>query len=152
MKKRKIIIIIAIIVICIAILVGVIFVKKSNGDISYYMIHDGYDSIDSKIISSYEEYQDFAEYIDKENNIYGNVFDFNTTRYNNEYFDTKSLAVINITGSGTDIYKDVEFHTEFNKLICDADIEHTDAIEDIMGGKIFLVEIDKNITDFIINK
>ena len=76
MKKRKLFIIIAIIVICTAILVGIIFNRQpnvniiSNGDVSYYMIHDGYDEIDSKIISSYEEYKEFEKYMDEENKKY----------------------------------------------------------------------------------
>ena len=159
MKKRKLFIIIAIIVICTAILVGIIFNRQpnvniiSNGDVSYYMIHDGYDEIDSKIISSYEEYKEFEKYMDEENKKYSG--NYNAKKYNRKYFDTKSLAVINIvTGTGMNRYNGVEFYTEANKLICNADIKYTKSsiVTADINGKVFLVEIDKNITDFIINK
>ena len=138
---KKFIIIILIIIICIAILAGVIFIKNSNTGIKSYLIKDEYDSIDSEIISTYEEYQEFVEYINQSNG-----YNFNSNRYDSGYFNSKSLAIINIIGE----IKDIEFFTESNKLICNVELEYK--VNDMARGHVYLVEIDKDIIDFNINR
>ena len=98
MNKKVLVIIVALVVIVIAIIIEVFFKAKneSSNDVDYEIIKDGYSSYESKIISNYQEYMEFVDYID----LPKNMNDFYSNKYNKKYFNNKSLAIINIvTGS-----------------------------------------------------
>lgn len=146
MSKGKIIIVIMAFLI---ILLGAIWlIPKSNN--SYTIIKNGYSSYDSKIISNYQEYQEFANYIKNQNVAYGKVYDFNSNKYNKQYFNNKSLAIINIvTGSGSNILRNIDITIAGNTLVCKANIDYGKGIPtDDINGKLILIEIDKSITNF----
>lgn len=148
-KNLKIILI----VIALVVLFGVIIIwsiPKKNVD--YVVIKDGYSSYKSKIISTYAEYMEFVNYIDSQNKSYGKVYNFNSNKYNEKYFNNKSLAIINIiTGSGMNELNNIDISVVGNLLICKVDINYASGIgigtTDIRG-KLLLIEIDKSVTDF----
>lgn len=110
-KNLKLIVIILLIVI----LTGVIKWLITKKNLEYSIIKDGYSSYKSKIISNYQEYIEFVDYIDSQNKAYGKVFKFNSNKYNEQYFKTKSIAIINIiTGSGMNKLKSIDFSISNN--------------------------------------
>ena len=150
-KNLKIIVIILMIVV----LTGIILLFIFKKDINYRVIRDGYPDYTSKIISNYQEYIEFVNYIDSENRTYGKLYDFNAKKYNEQYFKTKSLAIINIiTGSGMNKLKSINFSISDNTLICTVDIKRPKygVVTDDMNGKLLLVEIDKSVTNFKIER
>lgn len=150
-KNLKLIVIILLIVI----LTGVIKWLITKKNLEYSIIKDGYSSYKSKIISNYQEYIEFVDYIDSQNKAYGKVFKFNSNKYNEQYFKTKSIAIINIiTGSGMNKLKSIDFSISNNTLICTVDIHRPKggAVTDDIKGKVYLVEIDKSVTNFKIEK
>lgn len=129
--------------------------NHKNNEIEYKIIKNGYSSYESQIISSYEQYLTFANYIDSQNKSYGKVYDFNTNEYNKKYFATKSIAILNIiTGTGMNKLRNIDISINNNVLICDVDIEYTNSqvVTADINGKVILVEIDKSIEEFKINK
>ena len=101
----------------------------------------------------YQEYQEFANYIDKGNEAYGKVYNFNSNKYNENYFNNNSLAIINIvTGNGSNKLKNIDISITGDTLVCKANIEYGDGITDDINGKMILIEIDKSVTDFRIEK
>lgn len=151
--RKKLILIIAIVVI-IVILLSAILIIRSNSDINYYLIKDGYGDIKSKILSSYEDYKDFVEYINSENEAYGMVYKFDSTKYDSKYFASKSLAIINVViGSSMNKFKGIDFSIRFDKLICKPDIKYSKSsvVTADITGKVYLVEINKDVTNFEIN-
>ena len=146
MSKRKKIIIATIVFI--VLLIGAIWLipKSSNG---YTIIKNGYSSYKSKIISNYQEYQEFADYIDRQNVAYGKVYNFNSNKYNKNYFNNKSLAIINIvTGNGSNILKNIDISIVDNTLVCKPKVDYGDGITADINGKLILIEIDKSVTNF----
>lgn len=124
-------------------------------NVEYEVISDGYSDYESKIISDYQQYLELVKYIDSYNNAYGNVFNFDSNKYNEQYFDTKSLAILSIaTGTSMNKLKSIDISIRGNTLICNADIDYTesDIITMDMCGKVLLVEFDKSVTRFEINK
>lgn len=148
-KKQKILIITVLVV-----LLGAIiwFIYKKDSD--YVVIRDGPSSYESKIISNYTEYIEFIDYMNSQNKIYGKVYNFNSNKYNERYFDNKSLAIINInTGSGMNKLKNIDISIIGNLLVCKVDINYAEGIittDD--NGKLLLIEVDKSVTDFKIEK
>ena len=145
-NSKKIIILIA--CICVAILILLIAINIYNRvNIKYYIIY-GYSSIDSQIISSYEEYQLFVEKI--ENSDQYNCLNFDTTQYDSNYFKSKAIAIINIiTGSSDNKFNGIKFKIKFNTLICDPDITYARGTQSLdINGKVYLVEISNNVTEF----
>lgn len=148
-KKVKI----ALSIIIFIFLLGVVIFFVRRTDTDYTIIKNGYSSYESKIISSYQEYQEFANYIDKENEAYGKVYNFNSNKYNENYFNNNSLAIINIvTGNGSNKLKNIDISIIGDTLVCKANIEYGDGITDDINGKLILVEIDKSVIDFRIEK
>lgn len=146
-KKVKIILAIIIIIILFALVIWLIQ-QKNKG---YIIIGNGYSSYESKIISNYTEYVEFVNYMDSQNKAYGKVHDFNSNKYNEKYFDSKSLAIINIViGNGSNVYKNIDISIESNTLICKTKIKQGKGITDDINGKMILIEIDKSVTNFII--
>ena len=145
-KKLKIILIITVLVV----LVGVIIWFVPKKDIDYVVIKDGYSSYESKIISNYTEYIEFVNYTDLENKTYGKVYDFDSNKYDEKYFDNKSLAIINIiTGSSMNKLNNIAISVKGNSLVCKADIKYAKGtVTDDINGKLLLIEIDKSVTDF----
>lgn len=137
----------------IAILIVVISI--STHKLRYQVIKDGYDSYQSRIISNYQEYWDFIKHIDSENRAYGNVFSFNPNSYNEQYFNKKSLAILNIvTGSGMNKLNSIDIFVSGDTLVCNANIDYAKSsiVTADMHGKVILVEINKSIKNFKINK
>lgn len=149
-KNLKIILIVIVLVV----LVGIAIWFISKNDVDYIIIKDGYSSYKSKIISNYQEYIEFVDYIDSQNKAYGNEYNFNSNKYNERYFDNKSLAIINIiTGSGMDKLNNIDISITGNLLVCKADINYaTGIVTDDINGKLLLIEIDKSVTEFKIEK
>lgn len=144
-KKVKIILVIIVFII---LLIGICFIPKSNN--SYTIIKNGYSTYESKVISNYQEYQEFANYIDKANVAYGKVYTFNSNKYNENYFNNKSLAIINIvTGSSSNKLKNIDISIIGNTLVCKPNIDYVYGITtDDINGKLILIEIDKSVTNF----
>lgn len=151
-KKGKIILMIVAIVLLIILLslVAVLYTMKFwENEVDYKIIHYGHTDYRSKIISNYQEYQEFVEYVDSIRKNYGMRYDIDTKAYNEEYFDTKALAIVNITtGTGMNKFRGIKFATKDNTLIYKADIEYSksDVVTLDMNGNLFLVEIDNSIT------
>lgn len=149
-KKLKI----ALSIIILIVLLGIVMFLVRRIDTDYIIIKNGYSSYESKIISNYQEYQEFVNYIDKENEAYGKVYNFNSNKYNENYFNNNSLAIINIvTGNGSNKLKNIDISIAGDTLVCKANIEYGDGITtDDINGKLILVEIDKSVIDFRIEK
>lgn len=148
-KKLKI----ALLIIILIVLLGIVMFFVRRIDTDYTIIENGYFSYESKIISNYQEYQEFVNYIDKENEAYGKVYNFNSNKYNENYFNNNSLAIINIiTGNGSNKLKNIDISITGNTLVCKANIEYGNGITDDINGKLILVEIDKSVIDFRIEK
>lgn len=146
MNNRNLKITLVVIALLVITIVAIWFIPQKN--IDYVIIENGYSSYDSKIISNYQEYLEFIDYIDSQDKAYGenNKFDFN--KYNKEYFDNKSLAIINIvTGSSMNKLKNIDISVIGNLLICDVDIKYANGIVSTdINGKLLLVEINKSVT------
>ncbi len=135
-------------------------IKNNNGviandSLSYTIIENGYDSYESKIISNYQDYLDFVDYIDSYNKSYGKGYDLDSKKYDKEYFNKKSIAILNIiTGTGMNKLKSIDLSVNGNTLICNANIDYTSSkfVTDDIDGKVILVEIDKSIKKLKINK
>lgn len=83
----------------------------------------------------------------------GKVYNFNSEKYDEEYFDNKSLAIINIIiGNSSNSLKNIDISVIDNILVCKANIESGNEITDNINGKLILVEIDKSVTEFKIEK
>lgn len=150
-KKVKV----TLIIIAFVILIGVVICFIPKNDDGYVIIKNGYSSYESRIISNYQEYIEFVDYIDSQNKAYGEVYNFNSNKYNEEYFDNKSLAIINIvTGSGMNKLNNIEISIIGNLLICKADINYATggSVTADINGKLLLIEIDKSVTEFKIEK
>ena len=148
-KKVKIILLIIILFVLLGVVI--FFVKRTDTD--YTIIKNSYSSYESKIISNYQEYQEFANYIDKENEAYGKVYNFNSNKYNENYFNNNSLAILNIiTGNSSNKLKNIDISIIDNTLVCKANIEYGDGITNDINGKLILAEIDKSVIDFRIEK
>lgn len=115
--------------------------KKTNNNtnVKYTVIKDGYSSYQSRIISTYEEFQKLHKQIN-----------FNSSKYNQKYFENKSLAIINvITGSGMNKLESINISINGKLLTCKVNIKRSEGItSDDINGKVLLVEIDKQVTDF----
>ena len=151
MNKKKAISLAIIITIVLVLLV----IYKSVHGLRYIIIKNGYDSYESKIIANYQEYLEFVDYVGFDNKAYGKVYKFNPNKYNEKYFNKKSLAILNIvTGTGMNKLKSINISVSGDTLICNAYIDYTKSqiVTDDINGKLILVEIDKSIKNFIINK
>lgn len=148
MNKKVLVIIVALVVIVIAIIIEVLLKAKneSSNDVDYEIIKDGYSSYESKIISNYQEYMEFVDYID----LPKNMNDFYSNKYNKKYFNNKSLAIINIvTGSSMNRLNNIYISITGNLLVCKVDIDHATGIATAdITGKVLLIEIDKSVTKF----
>lgn len=142
------------IIIGIIILVGILMYIIPKKNVSYEVIKDGYSSYESQIISDYQQYLSFTNYINSQNKAYGKVYNFDANKYNEKYFNTGSLAIINIvTGSGMNKLKNINISINGNRLVCTANIEYAKgAVTDDINGKLILIEVDKTVTEFEINK
>ncbi len=148
MSKKIILVIILLVV-----LVGAIILIIPKNNIKYIVIKDRYSDYESKIISNYQEYIEFVNYINLQNKNYGKVYNFNSEKYDEEYFDNKSLAIINIIiGNSSNSLKNIDISVIDNILVCKANIESGNEITDNINGKLILVEIDKSVTEFKIEK
>ena len=134
-------IIILLIIIGIVILIGISTTKKTL----YYQL-PGYSVYDNQIIYDYEQYLSF---IDSHNETYGNTNNFNPNKYNQEYFETKSIAILNvIIGSSANKLRNIEISVNNNKLICNVDIKKAYGyVPQDYICKTILVEINKPITE-----
>ena len=113
--NKKIAIILAIIITIILGMIILLVTNKSAHELRYKIIKNEYDSYNSKIISNYQEYLDFVDYIDSKNKAYGKVYDFDSNKYNEKYFNTKSLAILNIvTGTGMNKLNSIHEQTQFS--------------------------------------
>lgn len=129
---------------------------KSNREVNYLryeIISNGYSDYKSKIISTYDQYLELIDYMNEENRKYGKVYNFDKDNYTNEYFNSKSLAIINIvTGSGMNKLKSIKVYTNNDTLYYDLDIDYAEGfVTTDINGKLLLVEIDKNITYITLN-
>ncbi len=144
---------ILLVIILLVVLVGAIILIIPKNNIKYIVIKDGYSDYESKIISNYQEYIEFVNYINLQNKNYGKVYNFNSEKYDEEYFDNKSLAIINIIiGNSSNSLKNIDISVIDNILVCKANIESGNGITDNINGKLILVEIDKSVTEFKIEK
>lgn len=144
---------ILLVIILLVVLVGAIILIIPKNNIKYIVIKDGYSDYESKIISNYQEYIEFVNYINLQNKNYGKVYNFNSEKYDEKYFDNKSLAIINIIiGNSSNSLKNIDISVIDNILVCKANIESGNGITDNINGKLILVEIDKSVTEFKIEK
>ena len=144
---------ILLVIILLVVLVGAIILIIPKNNIKYIVIKDGYSDYESKIISNYQEYIEFVNYINLQNKNYGKVYNFNSEKYDEEYFDNKSLAIINIIiENSSNSLKNIDISVIDNILVCKANIESGNGITDNINGKLILVEIDKSVTEFKIEK
>lgn len=149
--SKKVKIVLSIIILIVLLGVVIFFVRRTDSD--YTIIENGYSNYESKIISNYQEYQEFANYIDKENEAYGKIYNFNSNKYDENYFNNKSLAILNIIiGNGSNKLKNIDISIIGDTLVCKANIDYGNGITDDINGKLILVEIDKSVTDFRIEK
>ena len=147
-KKMKKILIIVVLIVSVGFGIWLVPKKDSN----YIVIKNGYSSYKSKIISDYTEYIEFVDYIESENKNYGEKYKFDSNKYNEKYFDNKSLAIINIiTGSSGNELKNIDISVTGNLLVCKVDIDYV-GISDDITGKLLLIEVDKSVTDFKIER
>lgn len=66
----------------------------------------------------------------------GKVYNFNSEKYDEEYFDNKSLAIINIIiGNSSNSLKNIDISVIDNILVCKANIESGNEITDNINGK-----------------
>ena len=137
------------------IVILIVVISISTHKLRYQVIKNGYDSYQSRIISNYQEYWDFIKHIDSENRAYGTVFSFNPNSYNEQYFNKKSLAILNIvTGSGMNKLNSIDIFVSGDTLVCNANIDYSTGsmLTADMNGKVILFEINKSIKNFKINK
>ena len=160
MNKKKYLILGIILALVLGGVILLLTIKNNNGvitndSLSYTIIKNGYDSYESKIITNYQDYLDFVDYIDSYNESYGKVYDFDSKKYDKEYFNKKSIAILNIiTGTGMNKLKSIDLSVNGNTLSCNANIDYTSSqvVTTDINGKVILVEIDKSIKKFEINK
>lgn len=142
--SKKVKIVLSIIILIVLLGVVIFFVRRTDSD--YTIIENGYSNYESKIISNYQEYQEFANYIDKENEAYGKIYNFNSNKYDENYFNNKSLAILNIIiGNGSNKLKNIDISIIGDTLVCKANIDYGNGITDDINGKLILVEIDKSV-------
>ena len=141
-KNYKAIIIMFAIIITIGL---VYFVYTSNKN--YKIIDSGYISdFDNMIISNINDYNRFMADSNEWNKEYKQKISSN--KYNEKYFENKSLALIFIvTGSSSNTFIGVDISIDDNILVLKPNIDYKKGtITDDITGKLILVEIDKNIT------
>lgn len=145
-KNYKIIVIILIAAVVAGIGMLVIPKNTTKKNIEYTVIRDGYSEYKSKILSSYKDYMEFVEYINNDNQTYNH----DSNKYDEKYFEDKSLAIINIfVGCSMDKLRNLDISIKGNLLICKYDIEYAKGISpDDLYGKVLLIEIDKSVTEF----
>ena len=104
-------------------------------------------NLDSRIISNYQDYIKFVQYIYSTNEKNGKVYDFDSNKYDKKYFDTKSLAVLNITGISIadGIYVFISDDTLDINIIRAQSFSYS---KERNNGKVILVEIDKSIKKY----
>ena len=140
-KNYKAIIIMFAIIVAIGLIYFVYTASK------YYKIIDsGYISdFDNIIISNINDYNKFMADSSEWDKKYKQKISSN--KYNQKYFENKSLALISIvTGSSSNTFIGVDISTDDNILILKPNIEYKGGITADITGKLILVEIDKNIT------
>ncbi len=141
LKQKAIIIMFAIIV-----TIGLVyFVYTSNKN--YKIIDSGYISdFDNMIVSNINDYNKFMADSSEWNKEYKQKISSN--KYNEKYFENKSLALIFIvTGSSSNTFIGVDISTDDNILVLKPNIDYKKGtVTDDITGKLILVEIDKNIT------
>ena len=135
-----------IIMVAIIITIGLVyFVYTSNKN--YKIIDSGYISdFDNMIISNINDYNRFMADSNEWNKEYKQKISSN--KYNEKYFENKSLALIFIvTGSSSNIFIGVDISTDDNILVLKPNIDYKKGtVTDDITGKLILVEIEKNIT------
>ena len=141
-KNYKAIIIMFAIIITIG-LVYFVYIASKN----YKIIDSGYISnFDNMIITNINDYNKFMADSNELNKEYKQKISSN--KYNEKYFENKSLALIFIvTGSSSNTFIGVDISTDDNILVLKPNIDYKKGtITDDITGKLILVEIDKNIT------
>ena len=135
-----------IIMVAIIITIGLVyFVYTSNKN--YKIIDSGYISdFDNMIISNINDYNRFMADSNEWNKEYKQKISSN--KYNEKYFENKSLALIFIvTGSSSNTFIGVDISTDDNILVLKPNIDYKKGtVTDDITGKLILVEIEKNIT------
>lgn len=103
---------------------------------------NGYDY--NKIISNYEDYTKFVSYTNAVNKAHDEIFKYDSSKYNKEFFETKSLAVISIHDISS--LDTINLSIDNDTLIYNVLSEFK--MKEIQNqSRIILVEIDKNITN-----
>ena len=141
-KNYKAIIIMLAIIITIG-LVYFVYTASKN----YKIIDSGYISdFDNMIIANINDYNKFMADSNEWNKEYKQKISSN--KYNEKYFENKSLALIFIvTGSSSNTFIGVDISTDDNILVLKPNIDYKKGtVTDDITGKLILVEIDKNIT------
>lgn len=142
-KKTKIILIIAIL----AILIGTIIWLIPKKNINYVIIYDGYVDYESQIISNYQDFIEFINYMGLRGHIREtDIENLNINKYNKQYFKNKSLAIVNIyTGSSMDKFERAEISIIGNILFCKSCINYTNEmlVTTDINSKLLLVETNK---------
>ena len=119
-------------------------IKIDGKKINYEIIYHGYTDEETQIISTYKDFKNFI------NNIYSNILkETNLNKYTDEYFNTKSIAIINIsTGSSDNNIDNITLAVKNNQLTCYYDIKYPKSrisSNNMMSGLLLLSEIDKSI-------
>lgn len=98
----------------------------------------------NKIISNYNDYNEFINYIESVSNADNNIFEFNSDTYIEDFFETKSLAIITINNISA--IDDINLSINNDELIYE--ITKNSITKNQKESKIILVEIDKSIKNF----
>lgn len=108
--------------------------------LDYEIICTQKNNCNSEIISNYQEYKNFINYIKR----FGDMYELDYNKYSEEYFLTKSLAILNIKKFKE--HDGILISIDGNTLIYK--IKGNISIKSKEGPKVILVEIDKSITNF----
>ena len=99
----------------------------------------------NKIISNYNDYNEFINYIESVDKDDNKVFEFNPDTYADDFFETKSLAIMTI--NNISVTDNLNLSINNDELIYKI-INNSIKKEEQKDSIIILVEIDKSIKNF----
>ena len=150
--KYKLLKITIIIIAILLLIISLIFTKPKL--MGYLIVYDGYTNYNNKIISTYDEYKSFLDYLNGMNHHFRKNTIF-LKRYNKFYFEKKSLAVVNVSlSSGMHSVKGVNKEINGDTLICNVLIDYGNysVVTADMSGALILVEANKDTSKIEVNK
>lgn len=140
-----------IILISVILIIGLSYYLYSENK-EYKIIDSGYISnFNNIIISNVNDYNEFMRDSNEGDKEYKQKI--SSSKYNEKYFEDKSLALVFITtGNSANKLTGVDLSTNNNTLLVKPNIDYAEAIMTDITGKLVLVEIDKNITQIEVER